>query len=114
MTDDLQVIVPFQPYDSIAEIPVDSYLLHRDPSNLICLQRAVQQDGTVLWAVRSLGSFMPGFTLNKQSEFEFEPLPSSRTRAYLKRCRFPTPEDALAAWNEWIRKNASANEAGGE
>lgn len=35
--------------------------------------------------------------LNKKSEWEYEPLPSSRTDAFYRRCRFSKIEDAVAA-----------------
>ena len=53
-----------------------------------------QRDGSRLWAVRN--SF--GDVLNKQGEWEWEPQPSSRDEAFLRRCRFDTPLAARDAY----------------
>lgn len=58
------------------------------------LEAAVQRDGSVLWAIRRMG----GSCLNKKGEWEYEPMPSSRTAAFFKRCRWPTAEAAYQAW----------------
>jgi hypothetical protein len=44
------------------------------------------------WAVRC-----KGHCLNKKGVWEYEPLPSNRTEAFLKRCRFDTAEQARKA-----------------
>lgn len=38
-----------------------------------------------------------GDVLNKRGQWEHEPLPSSRTQAFYKRCRFDTFEEAVSA-----------------
>lgn len=53
-----------------------------------------QINGPDLWAIREKGC-----CLNKQGEWELEPIPSSRTDAFYKRCRWETAEDALKFWN---------------
>lgn len=57
----------------------------------IRVERVQQLDGPPLWAVRQ-GSF----ALATDGRWEKEPLPSSRSAAFLQRCRFPT---LSAAWD---------------
>lgn len=45
-----------------------------------------QRDGSTLYAVTQRG-----WTANKDGEWEYEPIPSSRDDAYLQRCR----------WDDW-------------
>lgn len=54
--------------------------------------RVAQIDGPDLYAVRHRGR-----CLNKAGEWELEPMPSSRTDAFLARCRFDTMEEAMTA-----------------
>ena len=42
-----------------------------------------------------------GFCLNKKGLFEHEPIPSNRTNAFLKRCRFAGIYDAMEAYDKW-------------
>jgi len=56
----------------------------------IRVERVQQLDGSALWAVRH-----GGHVLATDGRWEHEPLPSSRTPAFLARCRFPT---LSAAW----------------
>lgn len=60
------------------------------------IERATQRDGRHKWAVRRAGS-----CLNRDSEFEYEPLPSSRDDEFLARCRFDSAESAYAAWESY-------------
>ena len=57
------------------------------------LERMKQQDGSELWAIREGGA-----CLNKKGQWEFEPIPSSRTSAFFKRCRFKSVDEATAFW----------------
>lgn len=41
-----------------------------------------------------------GFNLNKQGEWEYEPIPSERAKAFYKRCRWAKFEDALAIFEK--------------
>lgn len=52
------------------------------------------------WAVRTTR----GYCLNKKGRWEFEPMPSSRTEKFLKRCRFPTAKLAMAAADKQFSK----------
>lgn len=55
------------------------------------LERREQQDGSVLWAI-----LRGGMAWTRRKGWEFEPMPSSRTAAYLKRARWTFEE----AWVE--------------
>jgi hypothetical protein len=59
----------------------------------VCLERVKQRAGPDLWAIREKGA-----CLNKQGEWEIEPIPSSRTKAFFKRCRFKSAEAAFMFW----------------
>ncbi len=56
------------------------------------VQRMRQISGPPLWAVRHKGN-----CLNKSSEWEWEPMPSSRDDNFIARCRFASAEEAIAA-----------------
>lgn len=49
------------------------------------------------WAVRYFG-----LCLNKESQWEFEPLPSSRTDAFYKDFRFDSLQEAIDAFNNAV------------
>lgn len=51
------------------------------------LQVELRDSEKGLWAVTYAGS-----TINKDGEWEYEPLPSSRSEAYMSRTRFPLEE----------------------
>lgn len=61
----------------------------------VTLELVQQRDGKFLYAIRKRG-----WVLNRRGKWEYEPIPSSRTDAFLKRCRFKTVAAALAAWAE--------------
>ena len=42
-----------------------------------------------------------GLCLNKDSEFEYEPLPSNRDDEFYERCRFVGIEEAQKAYEKW-------------
>ena len=74
------------------------YVRDADLSNLnaipyatICRMQSPFYKG-VKWAVRRGGS-----CLSKKGEWVYEPLPSSRTESFYKRCRFDTFEAAESA-----------------
>lgn len=77
--------------DSIVELTVqpDTRGLGTDE---ITVQRRRQIDGPDLWAV-----CLRGYVLNKKGKWEYEPIPSSRTDAFLKRCRFNGLLEAVRA-----------------
>lgn len=82
--------------DAASAPVVSKYTIDGDPrragSDDIHIERAKQMDGSVKWAVRRMGD-----CLNKQGEWEYEPMPSSRDHDFLERCRFDNPEAAFAA-----------------
>lgn len=53
----------------------------------ISVHRARQMDGTELWAVRWMGR-----CLNRRLGWDYEPIPSSRTKRWLATHRFPLDE----------------------
>ncbi|HUS92188.1 MAG TPA: hypothetical protein VM695_10085 [Phycisphaerae bacterium] len=58
----------------------------------VTLHRLGQIEGPDLYAVRNRG-----WCLARNGEWEWEPIPSSRDEAFMKRCRFPSFEAALKA-----------------
>lgn len=42
------------------------------------------------------------FVLNKNGEWEYQPLPSSRTEDFYQRCRYATLEEAVAVIEKFI------------
>jgi hypothetical protein len=54
--------------------------------------RVAQIEGADLYSVRYFGR-----CLNKSGNWEMEPMPSSRSDAFLKRCRFSTLDEAMMA-----------------
>ena len=60
--------------------------------DFIIVEACWQVDDSILWACRNRG-----MVLSKDGEWEYEPMPSSRTEAFLKRCRFKTLKAALKA-----------------
>lgn len=58
----------------------------------IRIERARQMSGPDLWAVRYRGD-----VLNKQGEWEWEPMPSGRDEDFLARARFDSAEEGIAA-----------------
>ena len=65
----------------------------------ISLRSAV--DGRRRWAVVIHNS-----VLAKDGELEYEPLPSSRTEEFIKRTRYDSIQEALAAARKWEAENA--------
>lgn len=57
------------------------------------IERRVQRNGSVRWAVR-----LQGMCLNAESEWEVEPMPSACGEDFLARTRFASPQAAYAAW----------------
>ena len=69
-----------------------SYILHDCEPEPVMLER-VRGHAGIRWAIRQIGA-----CFNKRGKWEYEPIPSSRTEAFFKRCRWDTAEDAIAAW----------------
>lgn len=60
---------------------------------LLRLERCRGREGVVRYAIRQ-----GGLCLNKNGKWEYEPLPSSRTEAFFRRCRWDRFEDAYAVF----------------
>lgn len=83
----------------IAEcLEVIAYQLELGPDCFpdIRLERCRQPEGPDRWAIRR-----SAFVLNKQRQWEYEPLPSSRTKAFYRRCRFDSIEKAVSCWRKF-------------
>lgn len=66
----------------------------RDDANPVTLERVGQLDGPDRWAIR-----WSRYCLTRKGKWEYESMPSSRTKTFFARCRFATAEAALAAWD---------------
>lgn len=66
---------------AVGDLHVERALRRESPTHMVAY-----------WAVRR-----DGFALNKQGEWGYEPMPSSRTDEFLERCRFADVNDAIAA-----------------
>jgi len=78
-------------------LKVLSYQLHYSPIGVdVVAELARQRDGSELWAIRE-----GGCCLNKKGEWEHEPIPSSRTKSFLMRCRWKSAEAAAAFWKKY-------------
>ena len=59
----------------------------------IRIEEARQINGPAKWAVRRIGS-----VLNRDGEWEWEPMPSSRDDEFIARCRFNSAQEAAEAF----------------
>lgn len=71
---------------------ISAYALDLSPRSSIKVERVLKREGPATWAVR-----LDGDCLNRQGEWEWEPMPSGRDEDFLARCRFDTAEEAIAA-----------------
>jgi hypothetical protein len=78
----------------IEELTVMSYLLNKE--RWILLERRSFPPDPETWAIKD-----GGYCLNREGEFEYEPLPSDRDDAFLARCRWRTVAEALEAWEKF-------------
>ena len=78
--------------DKLSKFEIESWCLdYWDTVIHITLERVRQLPGKPdKWAIRESGCCM-----NRNGEWEYEPIPSSRDDAFMERCRFNTVEDAL-------------------
>ena len=77
----------------ISEVTVSS------DENPNIIKISLRNDKTMVYAVQSRG----GLTIDKNLEFDYEPLPSSRTDAFIKRTRFKY-EKALEIAKKYLEK----------
>lgn len=83
------------PMKTLNELTVECYRLDFwEDVILVILERCGQRDGSDLWAIREGGS-----CLNKDGQWEYEPIPSSRDKDFIGRCRWATAQDALEFWS---------------
>lgn len=59
----------------------------------IRLRRMMQRDGSSKWAI-----YEGSRCMNRDGEWEYEPLPSSRDEDFLNWCRFDSPEEAMTIY----------------
>ena len=70
----------------------------RDPA--ITLDRISTDKGRI-WAITQGNNIC----LNKDGNWEYQPMPSNRSEAFLNRCRFGTEKQALRAYQKHILKH---------
>jgi hypothetical protein len=68
------------------------------PDDDITLQRRTQRDGSHRWVVYRFGT---SYALNRDGQWEYEPIPSSRDDAYLARTRFATLMEAYECFRQY-------------
>lgn len=88
MTPDLALLLSLGANVAVLEVTTPN----RDRPDPIRVERTIQRDGSILWAVRCRGN-----VLARDLSWEYEPLPSSRDDDFLTRCRFPTLVEAWSA-----------------
>jgi hypothetical protein len=79
------------------------------PANMCCriedypihIEACTQRDGAVLWAVRQMGN-----CLAIDGQWDYEPIPSSRTPEWMTAHRFETKEDAYVSMLEATLRTA--------
>ncbi|WP_295537901.1 hypothetical protein [uncultured Pseudacidovorax sp.] len=84
------------------ELEVDSYT-YDARGHAFNIMQAQQRDGSTRWKV-SDGIAV----LNIHGEWEFEPSPSTRDDGFLARCRFDSPQSALAVLKRSLAPTAPA------
>lgn len=65
------------------------------PWDDIVLRRMPQGKGPDKWAI-----YKGGIVLDRSGHFVYEPLPSNRDEDFMRRCRFDTPQEALARYRQ--------------
>ena len=72
-------------------IPVSFEIAHGEPG--VVVRYCPRRDGATRWAVARDGA-----VLAKDGQWEFEPQPSNRDEEFFERCRYDSPESALASY----------------
>lgn len=70
----------------------------------IYIESRAQMDESVKWVVK-----MDDYNLGKDGEYYYEPMPSSRTDAFIKMTRFDSKEEALEVLLKYERDNKGQN-----
>ena len=73
--------------------PIRSYILKSMEISDITLDMVKGREHKTRWSIKCRGE-----CLNKNNEWEYEPLPSSRDEAFYNRCRWDSAEEAVAFW----------------
>jgi hypothetical protein len=84
-------------------LPVCSY----DAGDDVRIEAAQQRDGSVLWAIRRSRS-----VLNKEGEWEYEPMPSSRDEEFFARCRYASATEAATHFSAIATDQPAAGSEG--
>lgn len=79
------------------------YTPSRQWDSEITIEAVRSADGPDQYAIRRAGR-----CLNKKGEWEYEPLPSNRSAAFLKRCRYATLGKAI---DHYVKYEADASNA---
>jgi hypothetical protein len=87
-------------------LTVNEYQLSEDNPRVggIVLRRMLQRDGSIKWAIYDGSNVVLSREYEDGDPWEYEPLPSSRDEAYLKRCRYDSIEEALQHWQVWLQR----------
>ena len=72
-------------------------MLSEDGYDRVTIEERSTEDSVRRWAVVRGGS-----VLNKDGDWEYEPMPSSRDEAFLSRCRYTTLEAACEQIVRWL------------
>ena len=70
-----------------------SWLIERDGSQFIKLDRCISDEKPDTFAIRHCGD-----CLNKSGQWEYEPMPPHREDDFYERCRFASIEEAMQVW----------------
>lgn len=97
---DAEQVVQRERLRTLHDLAISEY----DAGGDICIRAAPQADGTIKWKVVNIG----GSVLNTDGQWEYEPMPSSRTAEYLARCRYASAELALAELDKWSARRVEA------
>lgn len=82
--------------------PIISAYTITEGINGIKVQRAQQIKGPAKWAVRK-----PGLVLGRSGEWDWEPMPSSRTKGWIVEFRFDSADEAIAAAQAIVNQESS-------
>lgn len=84
----------------LSDLKVNEYQLWTSPQHMgmrdITLVRRRNAEGPDRWAIHDGVN-----CLTKKGKWEYERIPSNRSAYFFRRCRFDTPEEALAVWEKY-------------
>lgn len=80
---------------NLANLEIVTYIIeHHESASIELTQR--RGDGAVKWDI-----VQAGMCFNKAGEWEYEPMPSSRTDEFIARTRWEVPQEALDHWVQY-------------